>query len=322
MSIRVHMESRQPQSTWNSIPRRSWLLSALAGWASASVKAEGNDVLDAIRTRGRNAGLAAFGINESDHFSVIGDAPEVYRREILDVCKSLANSYQAHFREKGFTISLPKQPFILVVLSGPRSYAAFLGEDPGPAVGGHYDREENYLVTFEFRQNDRRTPVPPERINTRTLAHETTHLLSFNTGPLDRHGDVPLCISEGLGTYAETWRPRGLGHYGQVNRYWLEVFALDRRRIKNWVPIPKLIADDDLFDKEQTRNIAYAESWATVKMLLSTKARLPPFRRYLETIRLRRAPAERVKDFRDTLGDLDELDREVKQYAETMIRKL
>ncbi len=88
------------------------------------------------------------------------------------------------------------------------------------------------------------------------------------------------------------------------------------------MPIPKLIADDDLFDKEQTRNIAYAESWVTVKMLLGTKARLPPFRRYLETIRLRRTPAERVKDFRDTLGDLDEQDREVKQYAETIIRKL
>ncbi len=88
------------------------------------------------------------------------------------------------------------------------------------------------------------------------------------------------------------------------------------------MPIPKLIVDDDLFDKEQTRNIAYAESWATVKVLLSTKARLPTFRRYLETIRLRRVPAERLKDVRDTLGDLDELDREVKHYAETMIRKL
>jgi hypothetical protein len=115
--------------------------------------------------------------------------------------------------------------------------------------------------------------------------------------------------------------PGGLGHYGQFNRYWLEAFALDRRRIKNWVPIPKLIADDDLFDKEQTRNIAYAESWTTVIMLLSTKDRLPRFRRYLETIRLRRAPGERLKDVRDTLGDLDELDSEVKHYAETMIRK-
>jgi hypothetical protein len=296
-------------------------LSALAGCASTSVGAEGNDGLDPIRIRARNAGLGAFDLNKSDHYSVIGDAPEAYRREILNVCESLATSYLAHFREKGFTISLPRQSLILVALSGPGSYAAFLGEDPGPAVGGHYDREENYLVTFDFRQIGRRTAVPPERINTRTLAHETTHLLSFNTGLLDRHGDVPLCISEGLGTYAETWRPRGLGHYGQVNHYWLEVFAVDRRRIRNWVPIPKLIADDDLFEKEETGNIAYAESWATVNLLLSTEARFPRFRRYLETLRSRHAPAERLNDAREALDDLDELDREVKRYAERMIRK-
>jgi hypothetical protein len=138
------MKPRPPQSTWDSISRRSWFLSALAGWASASGGAEGDDGIEAIHTRARNAGLAGFGLNKSDHYSVIGDAPEAYRREILDVCESLATSYLAHFREKGFTISLPRQSLILVALSGPRSYAAFLGENPGPAIGGHYDREENY----------------------------------------------------------------------------------------------------------------------------------------------------------------------------------
>ena len=56
------------------------------------------------------------------------------------------------------------------MLSGRRSYAAFLGEDPGPAVGGHYDLEKNYLVTFDFREIGREGAVAAERINTRTLA--------------------------------------------------------------------------------------------------------------------------------------------------------
>ena len=37
-----------------------------------------------------------------------------------------------------------------------------------------------------------------------TLVHEATHQLSFNTGLLNREGDTPLCIVEGLGTYGES----------------------------------------------------------------------------------------------------------------------
>jgi hypothetical protein len=58
-------------------------------------------------------------------------------------------------------------------------------ETPGPAVGGHFDVAENYLVTFDFRQIGQQTLIPAERINTQTLAHETTHLLTFNTGMLN-----------------------------------------------------------------------------------------------------------------------------------------
>src|SRR5690242_733939 len=113
------MKPRPIQSPCVSISRRTWLSSATAGWAFASVRA---DEHDALRTRGREAGLGAFGVSQSDHYSGIGDAPEEFRRETLNVCESIANSYRAHFRKRGFTISLPKQPLTLVVLSGQRSY--------------------------------------------------------------------------------------------------------------------------------------------------------------------------------------------------------
>jgi Protein of unknown function (DUF1570) len=316
------MSLRPTQSSCASMSRRAWLLSALAGGASASTWDDEEDLVRAIRTRGTKAGLGAFGVSRSDHFSAIGDAPENFRRETLDVCESVAKSYQAHFRPKGLNVSPPKQHLILVVLASRKSYASFGGEDPGPAVGGHYDQDENYLVTFDFRQSGRAAAVAPARINTRTLVHEATHLLTFNTGLLDRHGDVPRCVSEGLGTYAETWRPRGRGDYGQINSEWLKVFVPNRRKIKDWLPIARLLTDDGLFERKEALNIAYAESWTVVYTLLSSNPGPPKLRRYLDMIQLRRDPADRLKDAEKAFGDLDELDSEVGRNASRLIRRL
>jgi hypothetical protein len=304
------------------ISRRAWLLNILAGGASATRRLDESDLLQAIRARGMMAGLGPFAVITSENFSAIGDAPADFQRETLDRCESVAKSYQSDFHQKGLPVSLPKQRLNLVVLSGPKSYAKFVGDDLGPAIGGHYDQVENYLVTFDFTEPGRPPSVAAARTNTRTLAHETTHLLTFNTGLLDRQADVPRCISEGLATYGETWGPKGRGKYGQVNSEWLKVFEPNRGKIKNWLPITKLLTDNGLFDGKQTMNMAYAECWTMVYTLLSTEKGPPKLRRYLDLIRLRRGPANRLEDARKALGDLDELDGEVSRNALRLIRKL
>ena len=65
--------------------------------------------------------------------------------------RSLATAFQKHFRGKGFDVTLPEHRLTVVTLASPDSYAAFLGEDPGPVVGGHYDLDTNRLVIFDFR---------------------------------------------------------------------------------------------------------------------------------------------------------------------------
>ena len=90
-------------------------------------------------------------------------------------------------------------------------------------MGGHYELDTNRLVIFDFRPGGGPPAgANPKRINTFTLIHEATHQLTFNTGLLDRQGDVPVAVSEGLAMYAE------LGHdgrsvLGMINRPRLEV---------------------------------------------------------------------------------------------------
>ena len=72
--------------------------------------------------------------------------------------------------------------------------------------------------------------------NVRTLAHEATHQLTFNTGLLNPRGDVPVSIIEGLACYGETRRLRGRNEPGLLNSPRLDDLAHVQRRAK-WISI-------------------------------------------------------------------------------------
>ena len=164
-----------------------------------------------------------------------------------------------------------------MTLAGPDSYAAFLGEDPGQAVGGHYDLDTNRLVIFDFRPDAANLAADPERINTLTLIHEATHQLTFNTGLLNRLGDVPLCLSEGLAMYGEVWRPAAVRRrrWGRSTRRGSRRSPQARDQAAAWIPLDRLLSDDEPLRAEATQQQAYAQSWLLVHALL-TNPRQPP----------------------------------------------
>ena len=99
---------------------------------------------------------------------------------------------------------------------------------------------ENYLVLFDSRN------VPASERggalkNVRNLAHEATHQLSFNTRLLNRKGDTPAAIVEGLACYGETRRKRGRSEPGLLNSERLDDLAHVQRRVK-WIEHADLLA--------------------------------------------------------------------------------
>ena len=116
-------------------------------------------------------------------------------------------------------------------------------------------------------------------MNLFTLVHETAHQLSFNTGMLNRQADLPVCVSEGLATYVELWRPGVKNAIGGVNRPRME----DLRKSDDWIPIGDLLADDTAFG-EKTEHLAYAESWLLVHYLLRSRSRQPRFRQFVAEV--------------------------------------
>ena len=130
-----------------------------------------------------------------------------------------------------------------------------------------------------------------------TLAHEGTHQLTFNTGLLNRMGDVPLCIAEGLGTFGEARKTMGPSPLGRINLQRMDDLARIQRRI-SWTPLRELIGSDGFL---RSRNLdrtvlSYAQSWLLVYYMLKEPAAIPRFRQYLQAIRPRLNADRRVQD--------------------------
>jgi hypothetical protein len=312
--------------------RRDWLAATLrfggaalclGGFARGADETSADE--DEVQARARKAGLGPFRSSVIEPYFGIGDAPDAYRNEAVKRCRALAKAYQKHFQDKGLTATFPSRRMTVVTLKDQASYAAFLGEKPGDAVGGHYDLDTNHLVIFDFRPGGGAPAgVNLEQINAFTLIHEATHQLTFNTGLLDRRGDVPVAVSEGLAMYAELWRPDGRSlpavAIGVVNRPRLKVLIDQEKQAEAWIPLGKLLTDDTLFQRKETEQLAYAEAWVLVHYLLKTPAMLPKSRAYLDAIRPRRAASDRLADAAAHLGALEPLNLALRKHAAELIR--
>lgn len=315
------------------LSRRGWLLGSILGgvgvasWAwegQLAAAVEEEDVpadLEPIFARAKAAKLRDFTFNESKekHFVGIGDAPADYRDTALKICELLYEVYRDYFETKDFQVESPEHRLIVVVLKDKTSYKAYVGGPVGAEVGGHYDVEENQLVVFDSRGNQNGLAASA-RVNTFTLVHEALHQLTYNTGLLDRRGDVPAAISEGLATFGELWQHTNRrSTLGVKNSARLDVFT-QSDGLAAWIPVKELLTNDDLFAAPETSQVAYAESWILVHYFIRTPSKRPKFRAYLEAIRSRREPAHRIEDAQTHLGDLDRLDKELRLYRNKQLR--
>lgn len=304
------------------VTRRSWLAASLAGlgWglARASDDEEEGRHVEAVRARAAELGLRPMEVGRTEHYLAVGDAPARFRDAALEICEGLARDYLRHFQERKLDVRRPAGRLVVVVLSDPAAFAAFAGVDPSTPVRGVYDLDTNRLIACDNRGEA--NPLA-ERANTVALVHEATHQLTFNTGLLDRAGDVPLCISEGLATYGEVRRPRGQVRIGAENRERLAVLASAARAGRSLLPLAELIVRDEILDDPDTQQLAYGQSWLLTYHLLRTPALRDRYRAYLEAIRPRTAPDHRLDDARACLGDLGALDGELARAANRLIRR-
>jgi len=273
-------------------------------------KDEGDTESNLVEQLGRKAGLGPFRNARGEHFLAVGDAREAFLRSALKHCEALGGAFIKHLRDKGFRLEFPARPLTVVALKDQASYGALLGEAPGKDVGGHYDLETNRLVMFDFRGGPKGPAEGAERLNLFTLVHETTHQLSFNAGLFERRNPPPLCLSEGIATYAELWQPSVKNSIGGINRPRLQELG----DAGTWIPIADLLSNDKAF-RGKDEHLAYAESWLFTHHFLRSSTRVPKFRDFLAAIRQESRPERARSVAEQRLGPLDRLDKVIKDEA-------
>jgi hypothetical protein len=315
--------------------RRSWLLGAAGAWACAWARAQADDPSKeeegpardeerlAVEAIGEKAGLDRFRSSATAHYFAIGDARDDFREGTLRDCEAVRADFLDYYRAKEFDVVEPEQRLTVVALADERSFANYLGKERYAKnaefnLEGAYQLGTNRLIVFDHGP---RRPQPAShsgRANRRTLAHEATHQLSFNTRLFNPRGDVPACISEGLAMYGEVRDPVGRTPPGAINRERLASLASVLRQRFGWISLEKLIADD-LLVRGSARGLqsllAYDQSWLLVHYLMNNDFHIKSFRDYLKAIRSRRTDGSRLDDARAHLGDLEGLDLELRVHA-------
>jgi hypothetical protein len=251
----------------------------------------------------------------SEHFQAVGDASESFLKITLGDCERIAEGYFAHFRAKGFLIQNPDRRLTLLAFVDERPFRILVKGAPA-AVSGLYNRTDNWLILFDFRNFTSQDQRRGYQANMWTLAHEATHLLAYNTGLLNRNGDVPRAISEGIATYCEARKLKAESEPGKINSMRLDDLAHIQRRVK-WISVAELITNEKAAfgATEERMLLAYAESWLLVHHLMTTPSRLPQFRDYLKAISRRTDAEHRLQDAEASFASLDRLDRDVRQEA-------
>src|SRR5205823_855988 len=147
-------------------------LCSLGADGTARKKAAARPADEQLRDLLKGKGLKNIRSSQTTHYSAMGDAPDSFREEALDVCEKLARTFQKYFHDKGFETVLPKRRMTIVTLADRASYAAMQGKPVGEEAGGHYDVDADLFVMFDFRAGNPGGGAGFARLNTFTLVHE------------------------------------------------------------------------------------------------------------------------------------------------------
>jgi hypothetical protein len=314
------------------VDRRFLLKGALAACAGASCRAGEPDPSQpdedqerrSVEAIAAKAGLREFGTTRSAHYLGTGDTSEAFRSQTLRDCEAVAADYLNHFQACGFKVAMPATRLTVVILTDSRSAGTFgIGVRGFPISmterlipAGHYEPQTNRAIVGLHARTNRLG----EQSDLWRLAHEVTHQLTFNTGLLDRRGDVPRSIGEGFAEYGAVRKTGRQIVPGHLHKNMMTLVRARRLRTP-WYPVAQLLADDRPFlldSFKQLQPLAYAQAWLLIHCLMNDRTRAERFRAYLEAIRARTDQEHRLDDAEKHLGSLDRLDNDVREYFARM----
>lgn len=290
---------------------------------------------------------------ESKHFVAMSTADDEFSELRLHNCELIYELFFDHFRRKGFRLREPAGKMMVAVFDTQAGFEAYLGHKMPTTVTGVYHLPSNRLIVYDYGSNesfvafkrtvqqasrqiaadlDRQRFVETENrrarefrtgVNIGTVMHEVAHQLSFNTGMMNREGDIPIWLAEGLATYCEPtdnqiWQ--GIGESNPERLAALSPFAHGQGRL---IPLRDLVSADAWLREAKEPGIiliGYAQSWALFRMLI--EERPEQLRRFLTLVYPRHGPEHRLADFGQAFGsDIERLELRLGEYIKEAVER-
>ncbi len=289
---------------------------------------------------------------DSKHFVALSNADPAYSEYRLYNCETIYGLFFEHFRKRGFAVTPPREKLQVAIFSTPEGFEACLGQKMSDAVTGVYHTPSNRLVVYDYGKNKfylrgkknaeaavkgGATDLERERrtlsfgrylrdvrddTNISTVMHEVAHQLSFNCGMLNRSGDVPVWLAEGLAVYCESTVKGAWQGIGEPSPQRAAVLARQLGAGGGLMPLWALVASDDWIRKARRVDpviLGYSQSWALFRLLMEERPK--QLRAYLQAIHDRRTPEHRLADFAAAFGELPKLEKRYQEYMREVARR-
>jgi hypothetical protein len=290
---------------------------------------------------------------DTKHFLALSNADDGFSAMRLNNCELIYDFFFDHFRRKGFRLREPTTKLMVAIFDSQAGFSAYVGEPMPAGVTGLYHPRTNRLLVYDFGQNDvfvaqkRQAELNSRRIasdldrkrevetvhrmaqefrtgtNIATIMHEVAHQLSFNTGMLNRDGDMPLWLAEGLACYCEATDNGAWQGIGEMNPERVQGLTLPARMNMPFIPLQELVERDEWLrgkDAARTALLGYAQSWGLFRMLMEERPQA--MRYYLNLIYDRKTPGNRLADFLQAFGpDLGRLQLRYSQYMKEVVER-
>lgn len=304
----------------------------------------------AIQTLVQDGKIGPAARYESAHFTAWSNADPDFTVSRLRDCERLHDAFFRHFGGRGFALRPSPVRLMVVVFDSQAGFEAYLGRKMPANLVGVYHPPTNRLVIYDLERNrgiaehrrkalavGRRIPFDIDRVqyigtierqtrdyckdaNRATTMHEAAHQVSFNCGLLNRDGDVPLWLAEGLACYCEPSEKGAWQGIGAPNPERLAALAAQVSGRVRYVPLATLVGSEDWRKDGSALMPGYAQSWALFRFLM--EERPAQLRSYLHLIHSRRVPEHRLTDFRQAFDpDLNRFERRFRQYLTELVAR-
>ncbi len=263
---------------------------------------------------------------QTDHFILLSSADGPSAASTGALLERMRQRFIASFDAAGFSLQLSPDRLVCVCLDSYQqleSYARLVDDVEASWMGGYYSYRTNRVAFVRFpsaaRAPANAAPSASSKavaaycgregdgMNLRTVTHEMTHQLAFNSGLQPKSVEYPFWATEGLATNFEADDPAACSLSRSDAGYMARLARA--KAAGRLIPLAQFVAMTGVSSDDQAARDAYAQAWGLFHYLFLN--RRPQLQQYMARWSPNQSPQ---RQFTDAFGPIAPLERDFQRF--------